>query len=220
MGRKPKVCAVPPAGKQPLEAAVKMRLRANLAALDAYQFWAVQMGMGAATVDCLACVPIVIRLEDVGRTLGLFVAAECKRPGIDEPTARQSTVLDQVRAAGGVALLVNDPTMTARQLADRCVPGPGESGKTAGQGGVGELLQRTAVTLRALLSAIPGEQTRSMFAVEIEDLFREPPESIEAALFRGVVLCASVRSWLSFRSDAVDRLLMELQAAVETPNAV
>ena len=95
-----------------LEAVVKTRLKKNLAELGAHSHWPVQVGMGAATVDCLACIPCIVKQADVGKRVGLFAAIECKRPGIAKPTERQRWVLEEVQAASGLAALVNSPDMT------------------------------------------------------------------------------------------------------------
>jgi len=90
-----------------LEDKVKKALKAVLKGWGCYHFWPVQSGIGAHTVDCLACIPIKITKELVGTTLGVFVAIETKRTKIDEPTGAQGEVLRQVRAAGGGAALVH-----------------------------------------------------------------------------------------------------------------
>ena len=72
------------------EGKVKDEIKAGLRALGAYQFWPVQMGMGSATIDCLACYR------------GHFVGIEVKRPdGPGKPTPRQRTVLEDIAKAGG-----------------------------------------------------------------------------------------------------------------------
>ena len=76
------------------EGRVKAKLKARLKAVGAYQFWPVQMGYGAATVDCLAA------------AFGRFVGIECKREGVEKPTPRQARVMEQIRAAGGLTYLV------------------------------------------------------------------------------------------------------------------
>ena len=84
------------------EAKVKDAIKAYLASIGAYQFWPVQTGLGAATVDCLACVPITITPDMVGKKIGAFVAIETKRPDTrPEPTPRQKFVLRQVTDAYG-----------------------------------------------------------------------------------------------------------------------
>jgi len=90
-----------------LEDKVKKVLKAVLKGWGCYHFWPVQFGLGADTVDCLACIPIKITKEMVGTTLGVFVAIETKRTKIGKPTGAQGEVLRQVRAAGGGAALVH-----------------------------------------------------------------------------------------------------------------
>ena len=76
------------------ESRVKAKLKKWLDFNSYYHFWPVQMGMGAATVDCLACIA------------DRFWAIECKREGIRKPTSRQAAVMARIRAAGGVTYLV------------------------------------------------------------------------------------------------------------------
>ena len=82
------------------EGKVKDEIKAYLKSIGAYQFWPVQTGYGAATVDCLACY------------LGRFIAIEAKRPG-GQPTARQLKTLGDVEVAWGYAIVVNDPNLLA-----------------------------------------------------------------------------------------------------------
>ena len=89
------------------EGKVKNLVKSYLTALGAYQFWPVQTGMGAATVDCLACVPMEITPDMVGTTVGVFVAIETKRADTrPKPTPRQEYVLRDVQTAGGRASVV------------------------------------------------------------------------------------------------------------------
>jgi hypothetical protein len=90
-----------------LEGKVKEALKEVLKGWGAYQFWPVQSGIGAHTVDCLACIPVKITKGMVGTTIGVFVAVETKRTKVDKPTGKQGEVLRQVRAAGGGAALVH-----------------------------------------------------------------------------------------------------------------
>lgn len=59
-----------------------------------YQFWPVQTGMGAKTLDCLLCIG------------GYFVSVETKRPG-GEPTDLQWTTIEDMQRAGGVCLVID-----------------------------------------------------------------------------------------------------------------
>jgi hypothetical protein len=82
------------------EGKVKDEIKAWLKEIGAYQFWPVQTGIGADTVDCLACVN------------GWFVAIEVKpsdRPAV--PTKRQARRLGEVNRALGVAVTVNSLAM-------------------------------------------------------------------------------------------------------------
>jgi hypothetical protein len=90
-----------------LEDKVKKALKAVLEGWGCYHFWPVQSGIGAHTVDCLACIPIKITKEMVGTTLGVFVAIETKRTKVNKPTGAQGEVLKQVRKAGGGAALIH-----------------------------------------------------------------------------------------------------------------
>lgn len=76
------------------EGRVKAQLKAELKFHGGYQFWPVQSGMGAATVDCLLC------------ARGKFFAVECKREGVEKPTPRQAATMKAIRAAGGRTFLV------------------------------------------------------------------------------------------------------------------
>lgn len=59
--------------------------------------------------DLIGIVPLVIRPEHIGRTLGVFVAVECKREGwrytaTNEREAAQWRYLELVAGFGGLAL--------------------------------------------------------------------------------------------------------------------
>jgi len=90
-----------------LEAKVKQTVKGILAKLGAYAVWPVPTGYGSTLVDCYACVPVTITKDMVGHTVGVFVAIETKREGIETATPRQDTVLASVGYAGGVPLLLN-----------------------------------------------------------------------------------------------------------------
>lgn len=76
------------------EGRVKKKLKALLAREGVFQYWSVQTGFGAATVDCLCC------------WKGQFVAIEVKREGVEKPTDRQKFVMRQMREAGAKTWLV------------------------------------------------------------------------------------------------------------------
>ena len=50
--------------------------------VSAWHYAPIQNGMGVHGIpDRIGCVPVVVTPEMVGRTIGLFVAVECKKPG-------------------------------------------------------------------------------------------------------------------------------------------
>jgi hypothetical protein len=73
------------------EAYEKSKIRKYLASIGAYQFWPVQTGYGAATIDCLACVG--------GKFVGIEVKKEGYRPS--SFTARQRATINSIFEAGG-----------------------------------------------------------------------------------------------------------------------
>jgi hypothetical protein len=85
---------------QTSEGRTKDKLKVYLKEQGCYQFWPVQTGYGAATVDCLACIPGEIKQH------GYFHGIECKRQGLKKPTNRQAAVMREIRAAGGTTWLV------------------------------------------------------------------------------------------------------------------
>ena len=89
--------------KRVLEYHVKAEVKRQLNKLGAYQFWPVQTGLGAATVDCLACVR------------GRFVAIETKAPG-RTPTPLQQATLTKIALAGGISLVIDTVDLA------RCLP--------------------------------------------------------------------------------------------------
>lgn len=80
---------------------------------SAWSYAPIQTGMGVHGIpDRIACVPVVVTQEMVGRTVGLFVAVESKRPGRrgEKNAGATGQQLDQMHAiieAGGVALLAD-----------------------------------------------------------------------------------------------------------------
>lgn len=62
----------------------------------------VKYGLQNGSADLIGYKPYVVRPEDVGRTLGLFVAIEVKRDD-NVPTDQQEQFLAAVAAAGGEA---------------------------------------------------------------------------------------------------------------------
>lgn len=78
------------------EKKIKQRVVAQLKALGAYYFYPVTGGYGSSGVpDVVCCLN------------GRFVGIECKA-GKGKTTALQDKNLSEIRAAGGVALVVNE----------------------------------------------------------------------------------------------------------------
>jgi hypothetical protein len=77
------------------EANVKMAVKKYLKSVHAWQFWPVQMGMGAAGLDCFVCFK------------GQFYGIEVKREGITTVTPRQACVMRDIAEAGGGVCLEN-----------------------------------------------------------------------------------------------------------------
>lgn len=83
---------VPPPQQPPLdvlEKSVKKQIKEYLKSIGAYQFWPVQMGYGARTVDCLVCFQ------------GRFLAIEVKRSEGGRLTAKQCRTLHEIHSARG-----------------------------------------------------------------------------------------------------------------------
>jgi hypothetical protein len=101
-----------------LEKTIKAAVRKRLKELGAYQFWSVPFGLGTSTVDCLVCYR------------GFFIAIETKAPGI-EPTARQVSVIAEIRKAGGRAMVIDDLEKVRIFLSDDNLPREPDSSTTA-----------------------------------------------------------------------------------------
>lgn len=78
------------------ESKVKAKVVAELKRLGAYYFFPVTSGYGSSGVP-----------DIVGCLGGTFFGIECKA-GRGKPTALQLMNLRQIRAAGGVALIINE----------------------------------------------------------------------------------------------------------------
>ena len=61
---------------------VKKLVKEWFDSVNAWHYAPIQTGMGVHGIpDRIGCVPVTITPDMVGKTLGLFVAVECKRPG-------------------------------------------------------------------------------------------------------------------------------------------
>ena len=80
---------------------------------NAFQFMVVQAGMGRHGIhDHIACVPTVVTPAMVGKTIGMFVSVEAKRPGRREEPRRgmsphQKDFMDEVNQAGGFSIVAD-----------------------------------------------------------------------------------------------------------------
>ena len=77
------------------EGKVKEKVKKLLKAHGAYYHMPVQNGMGAPSLDFIGC------------HRGLYYGIETKA-GNKQPTPRQETTIGQIRAAGGLAFVVNE----------------------------------------------------------------------------------------------------------------
>lgn len=88
---------------------VKELVRDWFNAKDAWHYAPIQNGLGAHGIhDRIGCVPIVITPQMVGKTVGLFVSIEAKRPGHRKEkhrgmSARQLDNAMAILDAGGLA---------------------------------------------------------------------------------------------------------------------
>ncbi len=92
------------------EGRVKEAVKRLLKRLGIWFYMPVQNGMGVVGVpDIICCRPYVVKPEDVGKTLGLFVAIETKAPGKrNNTTPNQDHQLAGIRAAYGTAVVVDE----------------------------------------------------------------------------------------------------------------
>ncbi len=79
-------------------------------------------GLCVGSSDLVGWMPHVVRQEDVGRTLAVFVAVEAK-VGRHVTTEAQGHFLDVVRSAGGVAVVArqeSDIDIAAQRMTTSC----------------------------------------------------------------------------------------------------
>ena len=77
------------------EGKVKAKVKRLLKKYDCYQFWPVQTGYGAPTLDCIACCQ------------GHFIGIETKAPG-KRPTPRQLLTIDDMKEAGAAVIVIGE----------------------------------------------------------------------------------------------------------------
>lgn len=77
------------------EGKVKDKVKRLLKKYGCYQFWPVQTGYGAPTLDCIGC------------HCGLFFSVETKAPG-KHPTPRQRLTMDDMRDAQAAVFVIGE----------------------------------------------------------------------------------------------------------------
>ena len=88
------------------EGDLKKKIKKDCDAMGWWSYAPAQSGMGASGIpDRIACAPVVIKPEDVGKTMGLFVGLEAKVEG-NKPTKLQMHQLEGIAEAGGMALVI------------------------------------------------------------------------------------------------------------------
>lgn len=93
------------------EGKVKERVKKILRDRDAYWYMYVPGGYGVVGApDFVACVPLKITPDMVGKTFGVFAGIETKAPGkIKNTTPNQKKNLEKIFKADGMAVVVDEP---------------------------------------------------------------------------------------------------------------
>lgn len=100
------------------EGKVKDLIKKQLKAEKSWHYMPVQNGMGRVGIpDFVACVPITITANLVGKTIGAFVAVETKAPGkLKNTTPNQRKNLAEIHQAGGVAVVTDNDEILPQAL--------------------------------------------------------------------------------------------------------
>lgn len=100
------------------EGKVKAAAKKVLSDAQAWHYMPVQNGMGRVGIpDLIACVPITITPNMVGKRVGVFVAVETKAPGKDKNTTpNQKRNLEGIHEAGGMAVATSDSDLVREAL--------------------------------------------------------------------------------------------------------
>lgn len=86
-----------------------LTFRNNIGAYTTPQGYRIKYGVGGTGgSDLIGIVPLVIRPEHVGRTLGVFAAIEVKTP-LGRATPSQENFIHQVKQNGGIAAICRSP---------------------------------------------------------------------------------------------------------------
>ena len=78
----------------------------------------VSFGLIKGSGDLIGWTPVTITPDMVGKTVAVFSSVECKRSSGGRTADDQLNWLEQVRCAGGFAVLVPSPEALERDLAD------------------------------------------------------------------------------------------------------
>lgn len=90
-----------------LEADVKKRMKEIFGSIGAWWFMYVPVGYGKSGIpDFIACVPVTITPDMVGKTYGFFFAPEAKFDS-DRPSPMQAVQMGQIKDSHGVTFIVN-----------------------------------------------------------------------------------------------------------------
>ena len=91
-----------------MEAKVQTKIKEKLESFGAWCFKAMKSSKGG-TSDLIACLPITITKDMVGKKVGLFVAIEVKDLGkISTTKGIQHYQIKKVKQAGGVGLVADN----------------------------------------------------------------------------------------------------------------
>jgi hypothetical protein len=85
------------------EGKVKAKVKRILNGYECYQFWPVQTGYGASTLDNISCYK------------GYYFAIETKAPG-KKPTPRQLLVIEAIQDAGGRIFVIDGEESSYEEL--------------------------------------------------------------------------------------------------------
>lgn len=100
------------------EGKVKKATKEFLKKAGIWHFMPVQNGMGVIGIpDILACVPVTITPDMVGKTMGVFMGIETKAPGkIKNTTANQRNILKCIHECYGVSVVVDNSNSVIESL--------------------------------------------------------------------------------------------------------
>lgn len=100
------------------EGKVKDSVKRVLKKKGVWHYMPVQNGMGVVGIpDIIACVPVEITPDMVGKSIGVFMAVETKAPGkIKNTTPNQRNVLERIAHCNGVAIVADEAVQVENAL--------------------------------------------------------------------------------------------------------